>query len=281
MTPGPRALTGLLSAAALVVPAEAGYGPGPVQRVGSSAPDTVPESAVLIGTVTDTGSAPLSRARVEILTTGLEPVRSATTPDDGEFRLDSLPELAVYVVARARGYVSDIRGPVYLSGTDTTTVSFRLRVRRARPDTVSVSLSRERHPRLVSAGFYQRRASTAGEFMTGPEIRESGASSLSRLLSELVAGAEIVRSPAGDGVVLPGGQDRIGSRCYPLVFVDGTRVGRAGPTTRRGGAVSLNSLVNVDQLLGIEVYGSAAEIPGSYAGTESRCGVILLWTASG
>lgn len=262
--------TGLL----VVLAGDAPPSPSP----GVAPGDTIPERAELTGIVTRQDSTPLSGARVEVLTLELEPIRTGKTAPDGAFRLDSLPAGRVYVVARARGFVSDIRGPIELTPSEAAEVSFALRARRASPDTLPVRVGRRRDPVLASAGFYRRRANTAGDFMTAPEIRDSGAATLSRLVGELVPDARIIRSPAGDGVVLPGGQDSMRDACFPLVYVDGTQVGRAGPSSRRGGNVSLNSLVDLESLRGVEVYSSSAEVPGAYSGVDSRCGVILLWT---
>lgn len=268
-----------LAACVCALAAWPGAPPAAGSERGGSAADTTPGTALLHGLVTRAESTPLSEARVQVLTAELEQLRSATTSGDGSFRLDSLPSRLVYVAVRARGFVNDIRGPIELGEADTVELHFELRPRKARPDSVTVTLDRKRDPRLASVGFYRRRARTSGHFMTAEEIMESGASTLSAGINQLVSGVEVVRTPAGNGVVLPGGQQTLDDRCYPLVYVDGTQVGRAGPSRRGGGGgVSLDNLVDLDSLSGLEVYASAAEVPGAYSGMESRCGVILLWT---
>lgn len=54
----------------------------------------------------------------------------------------------------------------------------------------------------------------------------------------------------------------------PAWFLDGNRVRN----------ININDLVGVADLEGIEVYRRATEIPGEFAGSDSECGVVALWT---
>jgi hypothetical protein len=52
----------------------------------------------------------------------------------------------------------------------------------------------------------------------------------------------------------------------------------AGPTYEAADAVNL---VHPMDVVAIEVYRGAAETPGQYIDSNSRCGVILIWTRRG
>lgn len=54
----------------------------------------------------------------------------------------------------------------------------------------------------------------------------------------------------------------------PAWFLDGNRVRDA----------NINDFVGVGDLVGVEVYRRATEIPGEFGGSDSACGVVALWT---
>jgi hypothetical protein len=54
----------------------------------------------------------------------------------------------------------------------------------------------------------------------------------------------------------------------PAWYLDGNRVRDA----------NINDFVGVGDLEGVEVYRRSTEIPGEFAGSDSECGVVALWT---
>lgn len=64
--------------------------------------------------------------------------------------------------------------------------------------------------------------------------------------------------------------------CWPRIYLDGTVVERGGFREPLG---AFDALVRANNVEGIEVYSSPAEIPVQYGGaTGSACGVYLIWT---
>ena len=44
------------------------------------------------------------------------------------------------------------------------------------------------------------------------------------------------------------------------------------------GTSALDSLVLPIEVAGVEVYRGAASLPGEFGGSDSRCGVVVVWT---
>lgn len=116
-------------------------------------------------------------------------------------------------------------------------------------------------------GFEIRRRSGRGQFLTDDEIRASGAANI----------ADAARNMRGvtldcGGSMYGGCRIRmVGSpaRCLPVYFVDGQMDNTFGPTTP------------IRDVVALEVYTGAADVPGEFAGRNAGCGVVALWTRSG
>jgi len=114
------------------------------------------------------------------------------------------------------------------------------------------------------ADFERRRRSGMGYFITQQQIERSGAATLVDLLvnargvqqvcltNDCVA--KMVRSPPG---------------CYPQYYLDGVESTAyfARHTPPR-------------DVRGVEIYRGASETPGEFEGSNSGCGVIVIWTKS-
>ncbi len=79
------------------------------------------------------------------------------------------------------------------------------------------------------------------------------------------------------------------SGCAPHVYLDGVRVTHlprsgADPRVRDNpaeeAARALN-MVDPSTLAAVEIYRGPAEIPGEFIDSDSKCGIILLWTRRG
>ena len=70
-----------------------------------------------------------------------------------------------------------------------------------------------------------------------------------------------------------------GVPCLPAIFVDGFQVQPSGDI-RPNVEFDLQSLPP-SQILAIEAFRSAAEVPVQYGGGSAACGVILIWTTRG
>ncbi|HEX2188334.1 MAG TPA: carboxypeptidase regulatory-like domain-containing protein, partial [Longimicrobiaceae bacterium] len=149
---------------------------------------------------------------------------------------------------------------------------------------------------LASAGFYERREAGFGYFLT--EEQFSRAAPLSSALRR-VPGLRVNRyyPPAGPGAMgsrppqemrvgsgrsapislrttqQEGDQSAVSSMCFLPIIVDGVLAVAGG--MEAGHDIDRISMTDV---VAIEVYRTAAEIPAQFAGYDRGCGVVLIWT---
>jgi hypothetical protein len=70
--------------------------------------------------------------------------------------------------------------------------------------------------------------------------------------------------------------------CAPVVYLDGQKVAHGGWDDTKGmNAAAAMRLLHPADLFAIEIYRGPAATPSQYIDTNSRCGVILLWTHRG
>ncbi|MFN5581842.1 carboxypeptidase regulatory-like domain-containing protein [Gemmatimonas sp.] len=114
------------------------------------------------------------------------------------------------------------------------------------------------------ADFERRRATGRGQYRTREELEKANSYTLQDAMRSMrgvrfsCAGgtcrAQMVRAPLG---------------CSPEYIVD-ERVDNAfGPT------------IPIRDIVGLEVYSGASDVPGEFAGRNSGCGVIVIWTTAG
>lgn len=91
-----------------------------------------------------------------------------------------------------------------------------------------------------------------------------------------IFGGFYATSGRGETAIVRGTNVQRDEYCFMSIYLDGRALYSSGdPRQRR---VDLSRDIRIHELEAIEVYRSAAEIPGAYGGTSSAYGVILLWT---
>ena len=234
---------------------------------GPALAQATPTLARISGRVTDK----LSRAgvpRAELLLVAEE--RVIETDSTGGFTIPGVAAGEVHLLIRAPHYPrtevvvrvapgDDVELPIELDATATTGAPQRLA-------TVAVT---EKAPltNYRLADFERRRRTGLGQYLTEEELRASGAANL----QDATRGMR--------GLTLHcGGTEYVGCRiqvvrakvnCLPEYVVDGQFDNVFGPLTPIG------------DIIAVEVYTGAADVPGEFAGTHAGCGVIALWTRSG
>jgi hypothetical protein len=123
-----------------------------------------------------------------------------------------------------------------------------------------VVVSTSRRSRLDTSGFYDRRRTRSGTFITREQVENRPAMYLSDVL-RMVPSLRLTSLPGGQGSAITG---RGG--CFPTYFLDGVRLLESA---------SLDGFVLPDHLEGVEVY-TAATAPAEYS--SGRCGAIVIWT---
>lgn len=222
------------------------------------APRALPaqDPAGIIGRVFDERS---NEVLVEVLLFVDGTRRDVTLSRQGRFVLSGLPPGAHRVEVRAVGYrpyvmelelqpgqVAERQFPMVFTGE-------RL------PDIEVESRNAKLMPRF--SDFERRRAGKMGHFITREEIRSRGYMRVSDALRTIRG----VRVDCGevDCVIH---MARAPTNCFPTYYVDGRLVRTFAESTP------------VADVHGIEVYRSAAEMPGEFSGAGAMCGVIAIWT---
>jgi hypothetical protein len=63
----------------------------------------------------------------------------------------------------------------------------------------------------------------------------------------------------------------LGGMCGPSIYLDGARI-------TMGSGLTLNDVINPENIEAIEVYRGPSEVPPMYNDDRAACGVVLIWT---
>lgn len=115
------------------------------------------------------------------------------------------------------------------------------------------------------ADFERRKAQGRGHYLTRTQIETLGANNLQDALRGLRGVA--VECSGGSGCYIR--MVRAPMRCLPEYIVDERVDNEFGP------------YVAVRDIEALEVYTGPSDVPGEFAGRNSGCGVVVIWTKSG
>jgi hypothetical protein len=202
----------------------------------------------------------LEGALVVVRGTGL----SGTTDRDGLLRIHGLAEGTRIVDVRLLGYAPLSRS-VAFHADSTAHLLAELAVRPIELDSVQAAAT-ARQTNLMRRGFYERKRSGPGTFLTRDDIDRFQPRFLSDVLRR-VGGVHVGSSARGQPSTRMRGQQSIAGSCPIQYYVDGVL------TT----AYSIDEM-RPEDVDGIEVYRGAASIPASFKRGTASCGVILLWS---
>jgi Carboxypeptidase regulatory-like domain len=249
---------------------------------------TAPAGAQTIsGRLLEAGSdRPIEIGVIELVSESGESVAKVLSGTGGRFSITAPSPGSFWMVANAYGY-RQARDGVFEVGIDgTLTVDFRIVPDPLELEALVVGFNRPvlEHP-LVLSGFVDRFAEGFGQFITPFDIERSDA----RLTPDLFRGMPGITlraaSPSnrtlGGGGVLSYLGDQImlqgpAGWCTPNLFLDGIRL-------RYDGNVSIDALLPLASIDGVEIYRRPSDVPVAYNATRVRgdgppCGVILFWT---
>lgn len=114
--------------------------------------------------------------------------------------------------------------------------------------------------------FERRRETGRGQYVTREEILRRGYSRLSDVVQTMRG---VTLDCGGGGGVCQIRMVRAPMRCYPEYWVDGQLSNSWGPLTP------------VRDIEAMEVYTGPSDTPGEFAGRNSGCGTIVIWTSAG
>ena len=214
----------------------------------------------LRGRVVDAASGePVGTAEVELVGTR----QRTLAREDGGFSFPSLEPGEVRLKVTHLGY-GDAEGAVQVAAGEMVEVEVKLATEVIALDPITVTATRRNLPLWELQGLHRRIESGWGQFVLREEIE---ARSPYRVVDLLVGtGVDVY----ADGQFIR--MRRTG--CEPLVYLDGQKVSALG-------AAEALRLVHPADLFAMEIYRGPAETPSQYIDTNSRCGVILLWTHRG
>jgi len=214
---------------------------------------------IIRGTVLDSLGGGVSGAQISIKGTAAR----AVTDDAGAYRLVRVQAGDAELFFRRLGYRPESRGVRVTSGAETrldlTMVALAIRL-----PTVEVRRRAEPFDSRL-AGFIARKDRQAGHFVTREQLDRMSSARFVDALRQ-IPGVQL-RFIRGGGTTIA----LRGSRCPPLVFIDGF------PAS--AGTMDLDML-DLASVEGIEVYSGVASVPSEFMGARGThgCGVIAVWS---
>lgn len=201
---------------------------------------------------------PIGSARVTLANTAL----ATSTDSSGQFVFTDLDSGVVVIEIRAVGFAP---GTWRASLKSHHVLKYEFELERL-PIELPEVVIKGKEPLHVRhfVDFERRRQSGMGAFLTQEHIERANTASLVDVLVT-VRGvqqvclanqcvAKMVRSPPG---------------CYPQYFLDG-----------RESSAYFARLTPPQDVKGVEIYRGSSETPGEFQGSNSGCGVIVIWTKS-
>lgn len=237
------------------------------------------------GAVVDSVTSKPIRAAVELLDRDGKIAVQVISGDDGKYVLRAPGADSFVVRVRRIGYVTMESDLVGLGPSTDAALDVRLSPRAFALPGVTVSAQRG-SLFLESVGYYRRKQETTGYFLDPDKVDQLATKAkqtadvvdgIPGVTIRSYRGSAGLRVPvltrqmgcAGTEVELADGS--LSPTQWPRIYVDGTlmNMGNQG--------FDLNDVPATD-ILAIEVYDSVSEVPLQYGGTDTTCGVLLLWT---
>jgi carboxypeptidase family protein len=261
----------------------------------SSANLSAQQTTTLAIHVVDTSDVPVAGARLEVVGT-----RFAGVSDNaGWVRLQGVPAGPTLLRVSRIGY-DPLQTTVQLAGG----AAFEADVELARAPVAVTPVTARSTPRnraLDATGFYRRRETGFGAFLTEEDIARSGAQRTSDVFRR-IAGVRVIydSNPRHRGYKLQSARYGLslsqGAPQSPGAFTPpaaiGGESGNSGANAMGGARVcqmvtlldgvqvQLDDIdqVQLENLGAVEVYRGPAEIPAEFNATGAVCGVVALWT---
>lgn len=231
------------------------------------------QGGAIKGLITNAEKNPLRAARILLIGTRIE----SFTDSLGAYRLSGVPAGHYDLQVRLLGYAS-ITSPVDVTNGTEVDMTIALSSAPVALDTVKVVADSFMSPAL--RGFEDRRSRGGGRFFTREDVAKMNPRVFTDILRRVpglqiqsaggsMNNSEAVRSGRIEGL--------FGSRvCNVLFYVNGSPFPLQQDFT-------INHFVSPADVVGIEVYPGASEIPPQFetGAFNPRCGVVVIWTREG
>jgi hypothetical protein len=228
----------------------------------------VAQRATFVGVVHDSATGlPVSGATVEVL----EQAIAAVTDSDGRFRLEGVAGGYITIYVQRLGYSPGTVG-LEFSPTRSMTVDLgeiAMSQVALELDPVLVE-GEESDERLREVGFFGRRRTETGTFITYEDIVKQNPSNTAELLRRVPGFRVFVNGTVSSTRGVPSISQGF-AQCGVQYYVDGVHADGS----------DLNTVLP-RVIAGMEVYTGSASIPPIYrVSGNPKCGVVLIWTRSG
>jgi hypothetical protein len=230
--------------------------------------------------ISRTSQQPVAQVTVSLVHANGAIVRALTTDGSGQYSFE-LPGSGEHRIRAQRfGFHTYLTDAIQNAGTNIRLdMQLQDSVIPLSPVTVPAAV---RSRRLASVGLYERAQSGLGTFIMRNEIEKRHGLRITDML-EGRAGIRVIQatrshSALSRDVVMRGSANGgMRGRCLPRVYLDGVLV-RIGGASNNALIVPLDEIAKLDDVEGIELYKSAAQVPAQYGGANSACGVVLIWS---
>ena len=219
--------------------------------------------ATMVGTVSDSAGTPLPGVTVTA-------ADGATTSTDslGGFRLAGLAPGRQRFLARRLGF-APARFDLALAPDSTVHVALRLGRAAVVLGTVVVVDGRAPDGRLLAEGFYNRRRTALGHFITPEQLGGRRMTHPSALFRN-VPSVSVRRGGLGQTMLMTRGT---AGDCQMDVWVDGYY-------TPLMASLSFDEVVSMDQVTAAEVYRTWRDVPQRFQRPGADCGAVVVWTVA-
>ena len=264
-----RTSRALLSVTALLLGSAAAEAQRVPDRSGRVAtPQAPPRPARFYGTVLDASTQqPIAGARLSSPS-----VTGVTTTDSaGRFNITNVPPglVRIFVVAssfpRANLTLAFAPGEEMERVLELDSSSTVVEEPQARP-IPQVTVEATPLAPMWIRDFERRRTTGRGQYVTRDEIEARNYNRLSDVM-QVMRGVTLDCGGGGSGCQIR--MVRAPMQCYPEYWVDGQLNNAWGP------------VIPVRDIEALEVYTGPADTPGEFAGRNSGCGTVVIWTRGG
>ena len=230
------------------------------------------------GTVKDQATGrPIVAASVALLSPRGRTLDHVLTDTAGAFLLEPDDAGSYALQASGLGYRTATSTPVPFKDGELVEVTLLLAVDAVPLEPLTVT-ARSFPPNryLADAGFYDRKRSGVGVFLTRDDIMRRRPEEFSDLMRS-VAGMDV--QPAGPtgrrGFSMTG---RSNGRCQPALILDGTPTLIGGMQPLRARDLPLDDVLSPRDIEGLELYKGPAGVPSEFNVNNAGCGVLVVWT---
>ena len=217
--------------------------------------------AVLTGTVTSRGGAPVAGAQVTVIGT----TTVVTTADDGKFTLGGLPSGTHEAVIRKIGFAKASQ-IVHLAAREPVSVSVVLD-----QATIlgTVHIVGKMEDGLSKLGFLARKQQGRGWYLTPEQIAEKNPQMTTDLL-RMTSGLRVLNQGNGRFLVSNSSAGSSQDGCIN-VFIDHARFDQYQPG-------DVDDAAPTGDLGAIEYYSSATSVPSEFSVSGKACATLVIWT---